>query len=90
MNRKSLIEIVSQRIGFSESAVEKVTDTFLGTIQEVLKKEEKVQLSGFGTWKVKNRKARLGRNPKTGERIEIQPRRVPVFTAGQNLKEALH
>ena len=68
---------------------EELLDFLLNDVTEALKKGEKVNISGFGTFTVSNRKARTGRNPKTGEPIEIPASRSAKFKAGKTLKEAL-
>ncbi len=69
--------------------VEKVVNAFFSTIEGTLKSGDKVQLIGFGTFEVRNRQARKGRNPQTGEEISIPAARVPAFKAGKALKDAV-
>jgi len=69
--------------------VEKVINTLFATIEEALKDGSKVQLVGFGTFEVRERQARKGRNPQTGEEIEIPAARIPAFKAGKALKDAV-
>lgn len=69
--------------------VEKVVSALFSSIEETLKRQEKVQLVGFGTFEVRDRKPRTGRNPQTGEEIKIPASRVPAFKAGKNLKDAV-
>ena len=64
-------------------------DSLLSTITEVLKRDEKIKLTGFGVFEVKHRAARTGRNPKTKEAVEISAQSVPVFKAGKTLKESI-
>ena len=89
MNKAEFANELSRRLKLSKSkAVETLNATF-ETIKTSLKKGQRVQLVGFGTFSVKQRKARLGRNPKTGEQIQIKARKVPAFQAGAELKNAL-
>ena len=89
MNKAELASEIARRLKLSKSkAVETLNATF-ETIKSSLKKGQRVQLVGFGTFSVKQRKARLGRNPKTGEQIQIKARKVPAFQAGSELKNAL-
>ena len=89
MNKAELASELSRRLKLSKAkAVETLNATF-ETIKSSLKKGQRVQLVGFGTFSVKQRKARLGRNPKTGEQIQIKARKVPAFQAGSELKNAL-
>jgi DNA-binding protein HU-beta len=69
--------------------VEKVVNAFFSTIEGTLKSGDKVQLIGFGTFEVRDRQARKGRNPQTGEEISIPAARVPAFKAGKALKDAV-
>jgi DNA-binding protein HU-beta len=69
--------------------VEKVVNAFFSTIEGTLKTGDKVQLIGFGTFEVRDRQARKGRNPQTGEEISIPAARVPAFKAGKALKDAV-
>ena len=89
MNKAQLAEEIARKAKLPKSkALETLNATF-ESIRGSLKKGQKVQLVGFGSFLVKNRKARLGRNPKTGEQIQIKARRVPAFQAGAELKNAL-
>ncbi len=88
MNKKDLINEVAKVLNTKKDA-QAAVDCVFSTITNALKKEDTVTLIGFGTFKVSNRKARKGRNPQTGEEIKIEARKVPVFTAGKALKEAL-
>lgn len=89
MNKAELANEIARRAKLSKAkALETLNATF-ESIKTTLKKGQKVQLVGFGSFLVKQRKARLGRNPKTGEQIQIKARRVPAFSAGSELKNAL-
>ena len=89
MNKAELITAVSERTGLSKKDSEKAVNATLDTIAETLEIGEKVQLVGFGVFDVKQRGARMGRNPKTKEEIEIPASRVPQFKAGKLLKESV-
>lgn len=89
MNKGELANEIARRLKLSKAkALETLNATF-ESIKTSLKKGQRVQLVGFGTFSVKQRKARLGRNPKTGEQIQIKARRVPAFQAGAELKNSL-
>lgn len=88
MNKKELINQVASILGTQKHAREAV-DCVFGTITGALAKDETVQISGFGSFKVNDRKARTGRNPQTGEPIHIPAGKVPKFVAGKALKEAV-
>jgi nucleoid DNA-binding protein len=88
MNKSELINEMSAGLK-SKKEAEVVLDSLLGVITQGLKKGEKITLTGFGTFKVSKRKARDGRNPRTGEKIKIKARKVPQFTPGKALKTAV-
>ena len=87
MNKNELINALTQKTGVARKDVEKVLGATLDTISEALAEGDKVQLVGFGSFETKQREARVGRNPKTKEEIEIPAARVPVFKAGKALKD---
>jgi len=88
MNKASLVEIVAESTNTKKEAQE-VVEKLLLSIRASLKKEEDVSISGFGTFKVKHTKARMGRNPKTGEQIKISAKKKVAFKAAKDLKESL-
>ena len=87
MNKGDLINEVAKLVGTKKEAQAAVECVF-DSITKALKKKGQVALAGFGTFKVAKRKARTGRNPKTGEAIKIAAKSVPKFTAGKALKDA--
>lgn len=89
MNRQDLIDEMAARAVVSKRIAEYCLNAALESIEESLKRDEKVQLVGFGSFEVKQRSARIGRNPHTKEAVEIAARRVPIFTAGKHLKEMI-
>ena len=88
MNKGDLINEVAKVVSTKKEAQEAV-DCVLSSITKALKKGDTVTLIGFGAFKVAQRKARKGRNPKTGEEIDIKASKAPKFTAGKALKEAV-
>lgn len=88
MNKADLIDEVTKVVNTRKMA-QNAVEAVLSTITKSLRKDESVTLVGFGTFKVSKRKARTGRNPQTGESINIPARKVPTFTAGKALKEAI-
>jgi DNA-binding protein HU-beta len=86
MNKEQLVERVASKTGLSKKDANAALDAVLEGITAALKKGEKVTLVGFGTFSVRRRKAREGRNPQTGEKIKIPARKMPAFTAGKELK----
>ena len=89
MNKTELIAEVAKKCGTSKKDAEKAVNATVDTIAEALCQNDKVQLVGFGVFETKSRVARMGRNPKTKEAIEIPAARVPVFKAGRALKDAV-
>ena len=90
MNKAELVEVVSRSAGITKSASEKALDGALDAIKGALKKGHSVTLVGFGTFRVGRREARVGRNPRTGEEIRIRAAKVPKFSAGKALKDAVN
>jgi len=89
MTKQELIEAVAKKVGTSKAQVGEVLNALLEEIKKTLSKGKEVTLTGFGTFKVVKRKARTGRNPKTGEEIKIPAQKVPRFKPGKALKEAV-
>ncbi|MCI1305697.1 MAG: HU family DNA-binding protein [Lachnospiraceae bacterium] len=87
MNKTELVAAVADKAGLSKKDAEAAVKAFIDSVAEELKKGEKVQLVGFGTFEVSERAARQGRNPQTGETIEIAASRTPRFKAGKALKD---
>ena len=90
MNKTELIDQISESADLSKAAAGRALDATLEAITNSLKKSESVVLVGFGTFQVKDRAARMGRNPQTGAPIQIKAARVPSFKAGKALKGALN
>ncbi|MCW5590448.1 MAG: HU family DNA-binding protein [Legionellales bacterium] len=89
MNKSELIDIISSSADISKAAANRALDAVLENITNALSRDETVSLLGFGTFTVKERPARQGRNPRTGETIEIKACKVPNFKAGKALKDAV-
>ena len=89
MNKSELVTKVAEKSGLTKKDVNKVVDSFMETVEETLLQGEKVVLVGFGTFEVKTRKARSGRNPRTGEVIEVAEKNIPVFKAGKAIKDKI-
>jgi nucleoid DNA-binding protein len=89
MKKKELIERIAQETGAPKSEVQKHFEAFEEVLTEALKAREEVQITGFGKFSVKERKAREGRNPQTGQKMKIAAQKVPSFSAGNALKEAV-
>ena len=89
MNKTELVAAVAEKIGMTKKDAERVINAAVDTITETLVKGDKVSLSGFGIFEVKAREARVGRNPRTKETIQIPATRLPAFKAAKALKDAV-
>ena len=89
MNKLELVAAMAEKSGLSKKDCEAALDAVLGAVTGTLKAQDKVQLVGFGSFEVKSRSARMGRNPHTKEQIEIPASKVPVFKAGKALKDTV-
>jgi len=89
MNKNDLIDAVSERTSLAKSDAARAVEAVLAAITEAMQKGDAVTLSGFGTFATKTRAARSGRNPRTGETIQIAASKVPGFKAGKGLKDAV-
>lgn len=87
MNRSELVEAIAKQTGATKADTDRVLSAFIDTVEKNIKRKEGVRLVGFGTFLTSKRKARLGRNPQTGEELKIPARTVPVFRPGAALKE---
>ena len=90
MNKNDLIASVASSAGLSKSDATRAIESFLDSITNALKRDEKVSIVGFGTFSVANRAATTGRNPRTGETIQIKASKQPKFKAGSPLKDAVN
>ncbi|MGK2739910.1 HU family DNA-binding protein [Tepidicaulis sp. LMO-SS28] len=90
VNKNDLIAIVADKTDLSKADATKAVDTVFDSITEVLTKGDEVRLVGFGTFTVSNRAASEGRNPRTGEKIQIPASKQPKFKAGKGLKDAVN
>lgn len=89
MTKAELITQMAEKSGLTKAAVTKALEAFLESVKNAMKKGDKVTLVGFGTFSVSKRKARKGRNPRTGKEIKIPAKNVPKFTPGKALKDAV-
>ena len=89
MNKTELIAAMAENSGLTKKDCEAALAAFTGAVETAMKGEDKVQLVGFGSFEVKSRAARTGRNPRTKEVVEIPASKVPVFKAGKALKDAV-
>jgi nucleoid DNA-binding protein len=89
MNKQDVVTKIAKDTGITKTAAAAAVDSLIDGITKSLKKGDAVSFVGFGTFKVSNRKARTARNPQTGDAIKIPKRRVPRFSAGKALKQAV-
>ena len=90
MNKTQFVEAIAEKSGLKKKEAEAALNAMTEVVAEALKAGEKIQLVGFGTFEVKERAARSGRNPKTGEVIQIEASKHPAFTAGKALKDSVN
>ena len=90
MNKTELVAAMAEQAELSKKDSEKALKAFIDVVTEELKKGEKIQLVGFGTFDVTERAAREGRNPLTGEKMQIKASKAPKFKAGKALKDAVN
>ncbi len=90
MNKQELVSAVAEKTGLQKKQIEAAITSTLEVIQQTVSQGEKIQLVGFGTFEPRTREAREGRNPKTGEPIQIPATTLPVFKAGKAFKDSVH
>ena len=87
MNKTTMIAKIAEKSDLNKKQAEAALNAFIESVTEALKAGEKVQMMGFGTFEIKERAARVGRNPATGETTEIAAKRIPTFKAGKGFKD---
>jgi integration host factor subunit beta len=90
MTKAELVEHVSRVSSLTKKDAETVVDTVFQTIKDALQRGEKIELRGFGSFRLRQREPRRGRNPKTGDRVDVPPKRVPYFKPGKELKDLIN
>ena len=90
MTKTELVASVAEKAEMTKKDAAKVVEAFMASVQETLAKGGKVQVIGFGTFEVRKRAARRGRNPQTGKKIRIKASKAPAFKAGKGLKDAVN
>lgn len=89
MQKSDLIEKIAGEAGISKAAADRALSSLLNNITKAMKKGDRISLVGFGTFSISKRSARTGRNPQTGAEIKIKAKKVPKFSAGKSLKDAV-
>ncbi|MCF8054189.1 MAG: integration host factor subunit alpha [Deltaproteobacteria bacterium] len=90
MTKKDMVQLVYDKLGLSKGDSVRIVETFLDIIKEAIVNGEKVKISGFGNFETKDKRSRRGRNPKTGESMEITARRVLVFKSSNVLRDMMN
>ncbi len=90
MTKIDIVDNICKKVGFSRKEVAKIVETVFDMIKETLQREDKILVSGFGNFVIRNKRARRGRNPQTGGDIEITPRRILTFKPSTVLKASLN
>lgn len=90
MTKAGLVEEVARTVQVTKKQAETIVNIVLDSIVDSLRQGEKIELRGFGSFRIRSRKSRLGRNPKTGDKVEVPPKRIPYFKPGKELKELIN
>jgi len=90
MNKSGLIQALAQRTGLTQEEASLTVETFFQTIREAMLRGDRVEIRGLGSFKIKHYDGYTGRNPKTGEQVAVQPKRLPFFKAGKGLLDAVN
>ena len=90
MTKADLVEKIAEQIALSKKDSETVVNTVFRSIVDALVNDDKVELRGFGSFRTRERRSRVGRNPKTGDRVDVPEKKVPFFKPGKNLKKLVN
>ncbi len=90
MTKAELVEEVARTTQLTKKHAELIVNTVFESIVQSLREGEKIELRGFGSFRIRQRGARIGRNPKTGDKVAVPPKRIPYFKPGKDLKELLN
>ncbi len=90
MTKADLVNEVSRAITSSRKDAETIVETIFDGIVQALQSDDKVEIRGFGSFRTRRRRGRVGRNPKTGEKVEVPPKRIPFFKPSKELKELIN
>ena len=89
MTKADLVELVAENADVARKQADEIVQVVLESIIAALHRDEKVELRGFGSFRIRQRGSRIGRNPKTGDQVKVPPKRIPYFKPGKHLREAL-
>lgn len=90
MNKSQLIKTLAERLSISMEEATIIVSTFFDSIKEALKNDKRVEIRGFGSFKIKEYQGYTGRNPSTGELVKVKPKKLPFFRVGKGLREYLN
>lgn len=90
MTKADLVEEVSRALETTRKDAETVVDTIFDSVVKALRASDKVEIRGFGSFRTRQRRGRMGRNPKTGEKVEVPPKRIPFFKPSKELKDLIN
>ncbi len=90
MTKSDLIELVSNRLHLPKGKAESIVNCIFDSMEESLRKGERIEIRGFGSFEIRHYKSYEGRNPRTGDPVEVQPKRLPFFKVGKDLKERVN
>lgn len=90
MTKADLVDEVARTVQITKKQAESIVNIVFDSIVQSLRSGEKIELRGFGSFRLRSRKARIGRNPKTGERVEVPSKKIPYFKPGKELKELIN
>ncbi|MEO8216018.1 MAG: integration host factor subunit beta [Acidobacteriota bacterium] len=90
MTKAELVDEVAQKVLLTKKQAETIVNVVFDSIVQSLRSGEKIELRGFGSFRLRSRKSRTGRNPKTGEKVEVPPKKIPYFKPGKELKELIN
>lgn len=90
MTKAELVDEVAKSTEITKKHAEMIVNTVFESIVESLKEGDKIELRGFGSFRIRHRSSRIGRNPKTGDRVYVPPKRIPYFKPGKDLREMLN
>lgn len=90
MTKADLVDEVAAKVDLTKKEAEEIVNSVFDSIVQSLQSGEKIELRGFGSFRIRSRKPRIGRNPKTGEKVEVPPKQIPYFKPGKELKDLIN
>ena len=90
MTKSELVDVLSEKLKLPKGKAESLVDLVFNSMEEALKRGERIEIRGFGSFEIRSYKSYEGRNPRTGEPVAVRPKRLPFFKVGKELKERIH